>query len=100
MALRAELEALAPAPRSGGGGRGGRGGGGGAAGPPNLQTVSQAMMSAAMSMQGADVAPTMRQVAACEAARAQFQEVMRRWAALRASGRIIDTKPPTRSGHR
>ena len=34
------------------------------------------MMSAAMGMQGADVAPTMRQVAACEAARAQFQEVM------------------------
>jgi len=38
-----------------------------------------------MAMQGADVAPTTRQIAACEEARAQFQEVMRRWAALRGS---------------
>jgi hypothetical protein len=81
----AEFEALAPAPRSGGFGGFGRGGGGGAAGPPNLQAVSQAMMSAAMAMQGADVAPTARQVAACEEARAQFQEVMGRWNALRGS---------------
>ena len=59
--------------------------GGGPAGPPTLASVSQAMMSAAMSMQGADVAPTARQVAACEAAEAQFLEVTRRWIALRES---------------
>ncbi|MCJ7630570.1 MAG: hypothetical protein MUO50_19520, partial [Longimicrobiales bacterium] len=79
---KAEIEELAPAARSGGfGGRGG-GGGGGAAGPPSLQAVSQALMSAAMSMQSAEVAPTARQVAACDEARAQFQEVMRRWTTL------------------
>jgi photosystem II stability/assembly factor-like uncharacterized protein len=81
-ALKAEVEALAPAPRPS---TGRRFRGGGAAGPPNLQSVSQSMMSAAMSMQGADVAPTMRQIAACEAARAQLQEVMARWNAV--SGR-------------
>tara|TARA_B100001964_G_scaffold235809_1_gene296524 strand:- start:6710 stop:6850 length:141 start_codon:yes stop_codon:yes gene_type:complete len=43
-------------------------------------------MSAAMSMQEADVAPTARQVAACEAARVQLDEVMRRWNALRIRG--------------
>jgi hypothetical protein len=45
-------------------------------------------MSAAMAMQGADVAPTRRQVAACDAAWAQFQEVMRQWIALRESVRL------------
>jgi hypothetical protein len=40
-------------------------------------------MSAAMAMQKAEVAPTARQVAACEAARAQLQEGMRNWNALR-----------------
>jgi len=78
-ALKAEVEVLAPAPRTGGG-RGFRGGG--SAGPPNLQAVSQAMMSAAMGMQGADVAPTLRQVAACDSARIQLQDVMARWSAL------------------
>jgi len=81
-ALRAEVEALAPAPRPQ---TSRRFRGGGPSGPPNLQSVSQAMMSAAMSMQGADVAPTMRQVAACEAAEAQFLEVIRRWITLRES---------------
>jgi len=81
-ALKAKVEALAPAPRPQ---TSRRFRGGGPAGPPTLQSVSQAMMSAAMSMQGADVAPTARQVAACEAAEAQFLEVTRRWIALRES---------------
>jgi hypothetical protein len=38
-----------------------------------------------MAMQVADVAPTMRQIAACDEARAQYQEVMSRWSALEAS---------------
>ena len=79
--LKADVEALAPEPRPNRFGRFGRGGG--AAGPPTLNGVSQALMSAAMSMQEADVAPTARQVAACDAARDQLQEVMRRWNALR-----------------
>jgi hypothetical protein len=87
-ARKAEVEALAPAPRSGGSGGFGRGGGGGPAGPANLQGVSQAMMSAATAMQAAEVAPTTRQVAACDEARVQFQEVMARWAALRTSRRL------------
>jgi hypothetical protein len=40
-----------------------------------------------MSMQNADVAPTARQIAAVDQARAQFKEVMARWQNLRRSGR-------------
>jgi hypothetical protein len=43
------------------------------------------MMNAAMAMQAADVAPTMRQIAACEEAGAQFQDVMSRWSVLKTS---------------
>ncbi len=42
-------------------------------------------MNAAMAMQAADVAPTMRQIAACDAARAQFEEVMPHWNTLKTS---------------
>jgi len=80
-ALKAEVEALAPAPRPNRFGRFGQGGA--PAGPPTLNGVSQALMSAAMSMQEAELAPTARQVAACEAARDQLREVMQRWNALR-----------------
>jgi len=82
------IEALAPAPRGGGGGRGGFGGffRGAPSGPPNLQTVSQTMMRAAMSMQEADVAPTARDVQACADARAQYQDVMAKWNSLKAGG--------------
>jgi hypothetical protein len=78
-ARKAEIEALAPPPVAGGFGRFGRRGGGAAA-PLTLQSVAQAMMSAAMAMQEAEVRPTARQIAACEAARDQYQEVMGRWA--------------------
>ena len=54
-------------------------------GPPTLASVREAMMNAAMAMQAADVAPTMRQIAACDAARAQFEELMPRWNALKSS---------------
>jgi hypothetical protein len=82
-ARKAEIEALAPPPAASGFGRFGRRGGG-AAGPPNLQSVAQAMMSAAMAMQEAEVRPTARQIAACDAARAQYQEVMGLWALVSA----------------
>jgi len=88
--LKSRLDAIAPAQAAGGGGGrgggfGGRGGGGGPSGPPTLNAVSQAMMNAAMAMQEAEAAPTARQIAACEAARAQYQNVMRRWEAIKAS---------------
>jgi len=84
MALKAEVEALAPAPRVQV-----RRFRRGPAGPPTLESLSQTMMGAAMAMQRADVAATDRQVAACDAARAQSAELMARWAELsaRAPGR-------------
>jgi len=82
--LKADVEALAPAPqpRSFAFFRGGA-----PSGPPTLNGASDAMMSAAMSMQEAEVGPTDRQVAACDAARAQGREVMERWRALQARAR-------------
>ena len=82
-ALKEQVEALAPAP-SAQPSRFFRGGA--PAGPPTLESVSRALMAAAMSMQEADVAPTARQIAACDAARAQAQEVMARWRALEGRG--------------
>ena len=83
-ALTADVEALAPEPRPAPPRR--FFGRAEPAGPPTLDGVSRSLMSAAMSMQEADVAPTARQVAACEAARVQLDEVMRRWNALRIRG--------------
>ncbi|MGW8265528.1 MAG: dihydroxy-acid dehydratase domain-containing protein, partial [Longimicrobiales bacterium] len=84
-ALKAALEDLAPAPESSGfGGRRFRRAA--PSGPPTLNGVSQELMSAAMAMQEAEVAPTARQVAACEEARSRFEEVMARWHALGAGG--------------
>jgi len=48
--------------------------------------VSESLIRAAMSMQDAEVGPTVRQVAACEVARGQLQEVMQRWRALQTRG--------------
>jgi len=79
-ALAEEVEALAPEPR-GGGFRFFRAA---PAGPPTLDGVSDAMLRAAGAMQEADVAPTARQVAACEDARREYGEVMERWEALKA----------------
>jgi hypothetical protein len=86
--FKAAVEALAPV-ATGGGGGGGRGGGagggrggggrGGAAAAATLPSVSSAMLSAAMAMQGAEVAPTAREVAACATARTQSAAVMARW---------------------
>ncbi len=81
-ALKARIDSIAPPPARGPqGGRGGGGGFGGGApvGPPTLESVRTAMMAAAMAMQGADVAPTARQLAAVTAARAQYVDVMKRW---------------------
>ena len=60
-----------------------RGFGAQATGTPTLQSAQTSLMAAAMSMQAADVAPTARQLAAVEQARAQFKDVMARWQKLR-----------------
>jgi hypothetical protein len=89
--FKASLDSLAPPPPAGGRGRGGFGGGGGGrggaqpAGPPTLESASNAMLAAAMAMQGADVAPTATQVANAAKARAQEAAVMARWNRLRTS---------------
>jgi photosystem II stability/assembly factor-like uncharacterized protein len=79
--LKAQIDSIAPAPvqrggRGGGGGGGGFGRGAVPAGPPTLESVSAAMLAAAMSMQSADVAPTARQLDAAAKAKAQYKEVM------------------------
>ncbi|MBW7932586.1 MAG: glycoside hydrolase, partial [Gemmatimonadaceae bacterium] len=83
-AFKAALDSIAPAPVRG---RGGRGFGrfGAPAGPPTLSSVSGAMLSAAMAMQGAEVPPTARQVAACTNASKQFDDVMKRWTVLKTT---------------
>lgn len=85
-AFRAQVEELAPEPRS----RGGFGGGGGfgpaPAGPATLESASVGSLAAAMAMQRAEVGPTAGQVAACDSARARFHAVIRRWDNLRGAG--------------
>ncbi len=68
-----------------GGGRGaggGRGGAGAAAPAPTLASVSAEMMAAAMAMQGAEAAPTAREVAACATARGNAAKVTAQWKKL------------------
>jgi hypothetical protein len=81
-AFRAQVESLAPAPQR----TRGRFFGRGPAGPPTLEGASNGMMAAAMAMQGADVAPTAGQAAACDRAKAQSGEVMAKWTALKTTG--------------
>jgi hypothetical protein len=79
-ALKSQVDSIAPPPSRGG--RQGFGFGQAASGPATLESVRTAMMSAAMSMQAADVAPTARQIEAVTRARAQYKEVMARWNAM------------------
>jgi photosystem II stability/assembly factor-like uncharacterized protein len=85
-AFKQQIVALAPPPPAGGG-RGGFGGGprGGRGGTsaPTLESVSAAMLAAAMAMQAADLAPTAREVAACANARRDSTTVMARWTKLK-----------------
>ncbi|HEY8311520.1 MAG TPA: hypothetical protein VIG47_13235, partial [Gemmatimonadaceae bacterium] len=82
-AFKAQVESLAPAPATGRRAFFGRGGG--PAGPPTLSGAINSLNAAAMAMQGADVAPTATEIAACEHARAQFAEVLPKWNALKTS---------------
>ena len=86
-ALKAQLEPLSPSgspQRARGGRRGGRGGGAGTS-EPSLETVSNAMLAAAMSMQAADTPPTAVQITACAAARKASAEVMPKWTKVKAA---------------
>jgi photosystem II stability/assembly factor-like uncharacterized protein len=93
-ALKADVEKLAPAPTRGGGGRGGFGGGAGGGGrgatvapaARSLETVSNALNAAAMSMQSADVTPTAKQVEACAKAKVDLAAINLKWTALKTTG--------------
>ncbi|MDP1890702.1 MAG: hypothetical protein Q8K55_07375, partial [Gemmatimonadaceae bacterium] len=85
-AFKATVDSVAPAPVRGARGRGFGGRFGAPAGPATLASVSGTLMSAAMAMQGAEVAPTARQVAACTTASAQLADVLKRWTALKTTG--------------
>jgi len=86
--LRERVEALAPEKSTGGFGFFRRG----PSGPPTLATIADGLMGAAMSMQDADVAPTARQVAACETARAEADVVLAEWRSLE-SGELAAFRP-------
>jgi hypothetical protein len=87
-ALKTRVDSLAPPPagRGGGGGRGGFRRGGGAEGPVTLQSANGDLIGAALGMQGADIAPSAGEVAACTKAREERATVLRRWAALSGPG--------------
>ncbi|HVZ48992.1 MAG TPA: hypothetical protein VG916_09425, partial [Gemmatimonadaceae bacterium] len=88
LALKAQVDSIAP-PAAPGGGRGGRGfGGRGGApqGPPNLESAAAQMMAAAMGMQSADAPPTANNVTACDRARAASKAAMAKWTALSTTG--------------
>ncbi len=55
--------------------------------PATLESVGDDLMAAAMSMQGADIAPSASQVAACRRAREEFRAVLARWNAIEAQAR-------------
>jgi hypothetical protein len=90
-AFKTQLLALAPPPPAGGGrggfgaGFGGPGGRGGPPAAPTLDSVSAAMMAAAMAMQAADAPPTAREVAACADARRQAADLTARWTKLKTT---------------
>lgn len=84
-ALRARIDSMAPEPQREARPQFRRG----PAGPATtLDAVSDAMLAAAMAMQGADVTPTSMQIAECDAARAQYEKLMKRWEGVkREAGR-------------
>jgi hypothetical protein len=51
--------------------------------------VGNDLMAAAMAMQGADVAPTANQIAACRRASASYRSVMAEWSALEKQARAV-----------
>ena len=84
-AFKAELEMVAPSNAQVRNVRNIRRRGSAGVATPSLESVSNAMQAAAMAMQGADVAPTAIQVAACTAARTQSAQVLPQWTRLKTT---------------
>ncbi len=82
--FKTQIEALAPAPSTNA--RRDAGGGAAAKSAPTLGTTKDSLLAAAMTMQGADVAPTATEIAACARAQAQLVAVLARWKTLETSG--------------
>jgi hypothetical protein len=81
--LKSQIDSIAPPPTRAARGFGFRQA---PSGPPTLVSAGAAMMAAAMAMQGADVAPTARELDAVAKAGAQYKEVMARWSAVAKRG--------------
>jgi hypothetical protein len=58
---------------------------------PSLKSAGDGLMAAAMAMQGADIAPTANQIAACAHARATYREVLAKWTALEKEAKTAAT---------
>ncbi|HLB09168.1 MAG TPA: hypothetical protein VK617_06520, partial [Gemmatimonadaceae bacterium] len=81
-ALRARVDSIAPEDRGEDRGARARRARDESAAPPTLRSAGNELMAAAMSMQGADNAPTANQIAACARARARYRTVIARWSVL------------------
>ena len=84
-AYRAKVEALAPDSSADEAGRGRRRRGSEKEETLTFEHVRNSLLAAAMSMQGADVAPTAAAIAACSHARTRQEAIMSRWHALRTT---------------
>ena len=80
-AFRAKVDSVSPvpAPRRGFGAPA-------PTGPPTLSGAASAMMTAVMAMQGADVAPTAKEIAACDRGVEQYHVASQHWTALKTTG--------------
>jgi len=81
-AFRAQVESLAPAPRPRARGFFRQG----PPAPPTLASLTSEFLGAAMAMQGAELAPTAAEVAACGRARTDAAPVLSRWTRLKTAG--------------
>jgi photosystem II stability/assembly factor-like uncharacterized protein len=61
-------------------------------GPPTLTGATAALLAATMAMQGADVGPTAKEIAACAQAREQARVAGARWTSLKAKAAAMGVK--------
>jgi photosystem II stability/assembly factor-like uncharacterized protein len=57
--------------------------------PASLKSAGDDLMTAAMAMQGADIAPTANQIAACARARATYRDVLAKWSAVEKEAKTV-----------
>jgi hypothetical protein len=89
-ALLKKLEEIAPAqapPSGGGGGRGGFGAPEEPAPAPTLANIAGQLVSAAMPMQSAEMAPTAAQLEGCQKQQAAYTSLMAKWTAIKTSAK-------------